>query len=37
VANIPDDRRSRLYWEIDVNYEGEAVYNNLEFWIKDKK
>jgi hypothetical protein len=40
VANIPDDRRSRLYWENEnenVNYEGEAVYNNLEFWIKDKK
>jgi len=37
VANIPDDRRIRLYWEKDVNYEGEAVYNNLEFWIKDKK
>jgi CRISPR-associated Csx11 family protein len=44
VANIPDDRRSRLYWEnVKVkekekeNYEGEAVYNNLEFWIKDKK
>jgi len=38
VANIPYDRRSRLYWEnVNVNYEGEAVYNNLEFWIKDKK
>jgi CRISPR-associated Csx11 family protein len=37
VANIPDDRRSRLYWEIDVNYEGETVYNNLEFWIEKKK
>jgi hypothetical protein len=38
VANIPDDRRSRLYWENeDIYYEGEAIYNNLEFWIKDKK
>ncbi|MBX0310526.1 MAG: hypothetical protein JHC31_01770, partial [Sulfurihydrogenibium sp.] len=40
VANIPDDRRSRLYWEWeneDINYEGEAVYNNLEFWIEKKK
>jgi len=37
VANIPYDRRSRLYWKIDVNYKGEAVYNNLEFWIENKK
>jgi len=40
IANIPDNRRVRLFWEnanVDTDYEGEAVYNNLEFWIKDKK
>ncbi|HCE32389.1 MAG TPA: CRISPR-associated protein Csx11, partial [Fusobacterium sp.] len=40
VANIPNSRRIRLYWEWkneDINYEGEAVYNNLEFWIEKKK
>jgi len=40
IANIPDNRRVRIFWEnvnVDKNYEGEAIYNNLEFWIKDQK
>jgi len=39
VANIPDGRRIRLYWNLrhQVRYEGEDWSGNLEFWIRDGK
>jgi len=40
MANIPNHRRERLFWEkvnVDKDDKGEAIYNNLEFWIKDQK
>jgi hypothetical protein len=39
VANIPDERKIRLYWNLrsQVRYEGEDWAGNLEFWIRDGK
>jgi hypothetical protein len=39
VANIPDGRRIRLYWNLrsQLRYEGEDWSGNLEFWIRDGK